>query len=515
MANRFGLRSREGRPVGLWAEIGLTLAVIALAALVLNGGLLWLVVREVQVNARAQTARALASSVAGVLTEAGSGAEREIRYKAVFANLRREDLEVLELYVADMSMRSLASVRGEPPRTLDAGFREAFFGRTPHVTIGDRFSHRASVTVTQPVSSAGQVVAALRLTVPVEAATAVESPLGLLFLQTVFSGSIIGLAGYLLLRQRFVEPVQKLLDGTRRIASGDFTHRVDVQAAREIMDLTRSLNDMAASLGRFREETGTQVKSLEEANRALALAQQQVLKSARLASVGRLSAGIAHEIGNPLAAVVGYVEILRQSPDDADLARDLVERIHREVGRIHRIVGELLANARPVAGRPAPSDIRGVLDGAIAAVAGRSFFRDIRIIVEADEELPTLLVDAEKLHQVFVNILLNAADAMRGAGVIRIVVRSWSEEKGDLVRVGFHDSGAGFSQEALEHLFEPFFSTKGPGEGFGLGLVTSLSIVESFSGSLTVGNRPEGGALVEVELPCAKRPRTGSSGEET
>ncbi len=479
--------------------MALTLALITLATLVLNAGLAWLLVRQVQHDDRIAVAEQLASYLAAALENEASQHPAEPRYGQVLSGFRDPELDILELYVTDVSMSPLTTVRGKPPRTLDAGFREAFFGRQPHLAVRGRFSSSAHVEVTWPVAPVGPVIAALRLAMPLQGSSLLESQSGFLLGYTLFTGIIITLAGYVLLRRRLVVPVQILRAGTARIAAGDFEHRVSIDAAAELVALTDSLNDLARSLGGYRARTHEQVRSLEEANQALALAQKSLIRSAKLASVGQLAAGIAHEVGNPLAAVMGYVDLLQQERADSALSADLVQRCARELERIHDIISELLDFARPSANSAALAQAEEVLQGALETLRFQPLFRDVQVVLRLEEDLPAVAIESDKLHQVAVNLLLNAVDAMEGRGEVRIE----ASHREDGVRIVVRDQGPGFGLEVEAQLFEPFFSSKPPGKGMGLGLATSQAIIEGCGGSIRAANHPEGGAVFTIELPLA------------
>jgi len=212
--------------------------------------------------------------------------------------------------------------------------------------------------------------------------------------------------------------------------------------------------------------------------------------------VGRLAAGIAHEVGNPLAAVLGYLEILSQGVDEEEFERELLHRTRVEVDRIHIIIRQLLDYARPGEGQKNRVAPRALLDEAVATVRSQAGFRGVELVVEAPEDLPELSVEADKLHQVLVNLLLNASDAIQGEGRITLT----AERAGEELQISCQDSGGGIAQEDLKKVFEPFFSTKEPGAGTGLGLAMCQRMVEAEGGWIRATNH-EGGARITLGLP--------------
>lgn len=498
------LHTRRKRPA-LWADVALTLALVTLAALVLNAGLFWLVIRQAQQDDRVAVAEQLAAYVALALESEARASPEDPHYRQVLGRFEVQDLDVAELYVVDQGLQPLASVRGKPPRTLDVGFRTAFFSRKPHVGIEDRLSSRPLAVVTQPVSPVGPTVAALRVVMPLSGGSALESRPIFLVVYILSTGLVITLAGYVLLRRRLVVPIQELRRGTARIAAGDFEHRVEVDASAELVALTESLNYLAASLQTYRQRTGEQVERLEEANLALAQAQEDLIRSARLASVGQLAAGIAHEVGNPLAAVVGYVDLLQaecrgQSGEAPPLVADLLGRTSRELDRIHHILRDLIDYARPSHEGKGKAQVAQVLDETLSTLGYQPGFRELELELELEPSLPDVAIPPGKLHQVLVNLLLNANDAMEGQGTVCIAARRLEER----VELAVRDSGPGIPPEVVDQLFEPFFTTKPTGSGVGLGLATSQSIVRSFGGELQARNHEQGGAVFVLSLPLAR-----------
>jgi signal transduction histidine kinase len=195
--------------------------------------------------------------------------------------------------------------------------------------------------------------------------------------------------------------------------------------------------------------------------------------------------------------VSGYVELLSQGVDEPDLAADMLARSRRELERIQHIIGDLLSYARPEELAFSAVEVEGLLNEAQARVRIMPQFQAIQVRVEVEETLPCLWIQREKVHQVLLNLLLNAADALGGRGVVRL--QALLHEDGVLLKCV--DSGPGFDPDVLEKIFEPFFTTKQPGEGTGLGLAISHRIVSSQGGRLSAVNAVGGGAELWVTLP--------------
>ncbi len=307
---------------------------------------------------------------------------------------------------------------------------------------------------------------------------------------------LLGLGGFIL-RRIIVNPLERLLAATERVITGDYTHPVNVHGMAEIAGLAESFNSMQTTLKSRQEQVERYVRSLEAANRALQEARQEAIRSEKMASIGLLAAGMAHEIGTPLAAIIGYNGVLADElADDAEKS-DYVRRIAREAERIDRLVRDLLDYARPGRGENEFIDLGTFVTDLLGMLSGQGAFKNLTVSSDVAPGLPPLFLDRHKLMQVLVNLLLNARDAMQGGGELR--VRAYGEP--GYVVLGVSDSGEGIAPENREKIFEPFFTTKEPGQGTGLGLAISARIVESFGGSIAVESMPGEGTNFTVRLP--------------
>jgi C4-dicarboxylate-specific signal transduction histidine kinase len=256
---------------------------------------------------------------------------------------------------------------------------------------------------------------------------------------------------------------------------------------------------LAAALGEERARLAAKVSELAAANGRLEAAREDLLRADRLATVGRLASGIAHEVGNPLGAIAGYAELARARLRDgrgAAEAEEYLARIGADAARIDAIVRDLLDFARPAPAALAPVEVRAALDAAVRLARMQPRFRDVEVDVELGAA-PRVLADERRLSQVFLNLLLNAGDAMGGRGRVRVSARA---VPGGRLEIEVSDGGPGIAPEHLARVFDPFFTTKEPGEGTGLGLAVCHGIVASFGGALAAANAPGGGAALRLEL---------------
>jgi signal transduction histidine kinase len=261
---------------------------------------------------------------------------------------------------------------------------------------------------------------------------------------------------------------------------------------------------MAAQLREDRAALQDRLVELERMTAELTTAQDQLIRSTRLAAVGRLSAGVAHEIGNPLAAIRGLLDLMQAGDLDPEEEREFVGRAQREAERIHHTIRDLLDFSRnePVQeGRVESSaDLSEVVSDTVKLIDRQSRFRDIDLALTLDEGLPRVRGDHERLRQLLLNLLFNAADALDGKG--RIEVRASSG--GGVVQLTVEDDGPGIDREIIEQVFDPFVTTKTSGQGTGLGLAVCHTIVEQLGGAIEVTNREQGGAAFAVRLPAAR-----------
>jgi len=336
-----------------------------------------------------------------------------------------------------------------------------------------------------PIEVGGRVVGAVRVATPASEPTkSVLRRSGLLLLLLAIADALLVLGlGLFVLTQLVVKPLGQLRRATALMTAGDWEPRIAEEGPKEFAALASAFNQMTVSLSVQRE---------------------QIIRSEKLASVGQLAAGVAHEIGNPLAAILGYVDIMRSDlagKGDLPVAdrQDALDRVKAETQRIHRIIRELLEFSRPSREDPVPTDPLRVVQSAQALCGPQSRFREVRVVTTPEAPAwPQVMVAPSRLVQVFVNLMLNAADAMAGKGTVEVAC----QEDRRRVTLIVTDQGPGVAKENRRKVFDPFFTTKPVGHGTGLGLPVCRSIVESFGGTLELVPSAAGeGAKFVVTLP--------------
>ena len=310
-----------------------------------------------------------------------SGADEDVLVASVEA-LGRTDLDVETLVLMAPDLEPLVVVRGDAPRQMDAGLRMAMLGKERHMFVdGGAFEERR-VVVTVPVSGQGKIVAALRIALPLEGPKVPGGPIGFAVLYVVACGGVIALFGWVRLHRSLVIPIQRLQRGTQTIASGNFGHLLAEEGTSELQDLVESLNEMSTALGDYRVQTADQVTSLEDANRSLRQAQEALIRSERLAGVGRMAAGLAHEVGNPLSAVIATVDFLEDAEVEQDARGEMLARARTELERIHVIIQSLLGYAHAGSGTPKKVDVYASLREAVATVKHQQLFQSKQVSIE-------------------------------------------------------------------------------------------------------------------------------------
>jgi two-component system NtrC family sensor kinase len=240
--------------------------------------------------------------------------------------------------------------------------------------------------------------------------------------------------------------------------------------------------------------------------------QAQLIRSAKLAAIGELAAGVAHEINNPLTSIMGFTRLLLQKVDDDDPMKEDLQIIDREAARTKAIVRGLLDFARQREPRLESADVNEIVRTTMALVHHQAKGKGVIIKESFDETLPLVSLDANQIEQVFLNIVTNAIQAMPEGGELKVMTayRPHAVDGADCVAVEFHDTGTGIAEENLPRIFDPFFTTKEVGQGTGLGLSISYGIVASHGGWIEVETKVGQGSTFKVMLPAAKGRRAAS-----
>ncbi len=466
------------RRAGLWAEIGLNLALLTVLVSVLDAGVLYLVTRSVLLDATTSVAESAATVLARELT-----ATPKADWDRVLASHRRGNIGALTLY--------------SPSGELLVGDEGAAGAAVSRVFISREMATEIGTLGTRVLAPVGPGRPLAVLAVSTDPAAVSGSLWTVIGLHALLSGLSVVVFGFFLFRRTVIGPVSQLQRGTEAIAAGAFETRISDDStgefAEEFSALARALNGLGEALGGYRARTDDQVQQLQRANVELQRAQDALLRSEKLASVGRLAAGLAHELGNPLTAVRAYLELLIGGVDEG-LARELVGRSHGEVERMHAILRNLLDFARMERREVERVDLVKIAEAALGTVRHQPDFRDTVLTLHIEGE-PSVLGEASKLHQAVVNLLLNAGSA--GAKSVRVAVA----DRPTGVEIEVRDDGQGIAPENLGRILEPFFTTRPPGAGTGLGLAIVHRVAEEHGARIHVDSALGAGSVFRLCWP--------------
>ena len=298
-------------------------------------------------------------------------------------------------------------------------------------------------------------------------------------------GLLIGAFGAVLLARRITGPLKKLVEGTVKISKEDFSQKIDITSQDEIGNLAQSFNDMSRKLLLARER--------------MEAASNKLIQAEKLASIGRISAGIAHEIRNALTSVKLNIQKLVQSDRLDETEKEHLSISQEGISQMEKFVKELLDFTRVSELNLARFSLAQILDESIKTLADTLELKKVILEKNYKEGLPQVLVDADKLKQVFLNILRNAYDAVEEKGKISISLSLLKEWEGSKIRVFISDNGCGIPEENRETVFEPFYTKKS--SGIGLGLSIARKIIEQHRGTIRVKENVAQGTSFEILIP--------------
>ena len=295
-------------------------------------------------------------------------------------------------------------------------------------------------------------------------------------------------------------PIRAMATAAQKITEGDYSQKVDVTSEDEIGFLADKFNAMVSELIRAHQElkewAETLERKVEQRTKELRAMQAHLIQSEKLAGVGKLAAGVAHEINNPLTCVLTNSSLILGDLAPDDPRREDMQTIVDETLRCRKIVKGLLDFARQTKPQKQKLDLNRIVEDVLALVRNQASFQNIAIRCELADNIPLVLADADQMRQVVLNIILNAADVMPHGGELRINSQFDSSEK--QVRLRISDTGPGIPAEMQDRLFEPFFTTKRTGTG--LGLAIAYGIMERHKGQLKVESSPGHGPTIHVIL---------------
>lgn len=332
----------------------------------------------------------------------------------------------------------------------------------------------------------GEIIGILYVGILEEKFTDMRQKAVAIFLGITLAGMAIAMIVSNFLASGVLQPIKRLVFASQQWAKGNLDYRVKTARKDEIAELTNTFNLMAFSLK-------------ERDERLKEYAQQQIMKSERLATLGQLAAGVAHEINNPLGAVLMYTHLSLEEMEAEDPHRKNMEKAVGEATRCKDIVKGLLDFARQTEPKVEELAANEILERTLSLVENQALFQNVKITKLFSPSLPKVMIDGSQIQQVFTNIILNAAEAIEKEGDLSVATRIAPD--GEHIEIEITDTGCGISKESLEKIFDPFFTTKEVGRGTGLGLAVSYGIVARHKGTINVKSEQGKGTTFIIRLP--------------
>ena len=310
------------------------------------------------------------------------------------------------------------------------------------------------------------------------------------FLWITLAGIIVAFAVSYLLGNSIIKPIQSLVSASHILAEGDLSHRVECKSKDEIGELARTFNFMANSI----KERDEQLKEYTE---------RKIMESERLAIVGQLAAGVAHEINNPLGSILIYSNLLLEDMKEENLTKENLKKIVEQTTRCKEIVKGLLDFSRLTIAEMKFTNVHEIINNVLSLVKNQSMFQNVDIITDFNQSLPVIMLDKAKIQQVFINILLNAVESMDGQG--KLTIETCYSADGKFLNVNFTDTGYGIKKENMRKIFDPFFSAGHKPHSTGLGLSISYGIIKKHKGNISVKSKVGKGSTFTVSLPIKEQ----------
>ena len=310
---------------------------------------------------------------------------------------------------------------------------------------------------------------------------------------------------------RFVEkPILKLIGATKAISEMQLDHPIAITSSEELNQLAHSFNTMRERLQASRAEneefTAKLENKVEERTRQLRSAQQKLVQTDRLASLGQLAASVAHEINNPISGVLNLSMLMQRVLKDDGIPPNRVPDFRRYLGqvssetaRVGRIVSDLLSFSRRSKPQTSDADLNAIVRTTVSLLAHKLQLSNVDLHLDLAEDVPKIHCDQSQIQQVVINLVMNAAEAIKGGGTVTVRSRPSSDRKS--VTLDVTDSGSGMPPEVIRKIFDPFFTTKEEGKGVGLGLAVVYGIIEAHGGDIEVESKVGQGSTFQVTLP--------------
>lgn len=488
--------------MGLTTEIVLNITILMVASLLLIGFTILKVSEQEILEQKVAGSRIVLFSLQrGITAFQGEDWYQDPNLSRIlvgFTQLR----EVEGMWIVDRDLRSLIT-RGDGTRYNEDLFTAMYQG-TEKIRLEKTgslwWSFYTRLISTAPLVRDGKVIGGVQVAFSLADVMDRIIVFRRLFLILILVDSLVLIAfGSFLLTRVVVNPLKRLVKVAQRIRHGELGCRAQIEYKNEIGQLATAFNQMVARLAEKQ-------KDLEKTITKLKTTQAELVNTEKLASVGRMAAGVAHEIGNPLSSVLGHTEILhkklkRKRLKDGEILLDLVERMRKETERINRTIKDLLQFSKPPSPHIEDVEVNQIVRNSLHMLSVEKRFQDITLDLSLAEHLPPARGNSDQLQQVLSNIVINAADAMPDGG--SIFVRTTEGKR--WVIIAIKDTGVGIPAAERDKICDPFYTTKSPDKGTGLGLSISLKIIDEFGGKMRIESKEGKGSGFFIYLKKGSR----------
>jgi two-component system NtrC family sensor kinase len=311
----------------------------------------------------------------------------------------------------------------------------------------------------------------------------------LTFSAITLSGVVLSIIMTILISRNISSSIKRLATASKQLANGNLDAKVSKTSNDELGELADAFNLMATSL----KDRDDKIKEF---------AKKKIMESERLALIGQLSANVAHDLNNPLQGIVTYSYLLLEEKSFSAEVKENLQKIVVQANRCRDIIRGLLDFSRQKKPDKTLCDVNSLLQGCISLVEKQAQFQNIRVTINLDKNMPMVILDPSQVERVFLNLIINAAEAMEGNG--QLTLSTQYKRDSDSVEIMIQDTGPGISEENMEKIFEPFFTTKETGHGVGLGLAISYGIVKEHNGSIAVESVLGKGTTFTISFPLVQ-----------
>ena len=387
-----------------------------------------------------------------------------------------------------------------------------FFG----TTWGVFWKQRRDLILSTPLLQNDRVLAGASIVLPLEGIyQSLRRSQKMLFIYLCINTVVLTLIGIYRLSKVYFQPLTRLARRAQDYREDDEMLFSVRKEDNELHQLSGSLNSMLRRISADKEKLRSTVNSLEIANLELKKAQEEIIRAEKLASVGRLSAGIAHEIGNPIGIVMGYLELIKQQDIPDAEKNEYIYRTEAEIERINTIIHQLLEISRPSNAGLKVVSVHDLINDIAEVLDVQPLMSGIELECRLEAQNDKVLADSNQLRQVFLNLMINAADAISSEGKVvngKLLIQSslagetpqQPQNRKTHLKIMFVDNGPGIPEENIANIFDPFYTTKEPGKGTGLGLSVSFMIIEGFGGKMNVSSTIGEGTTMTLFLPTVE-----------